>query len=98
QSQLGTRMCTPGCPGRFAAVPQFVQMQVFAIRVHRKEEPFVLVRDELTFCRQSLQWFSLENARWIGAQIIEHATIEDEEASARPTVYLRFFGKSTNAA
>src|SRR5664279_3857660 len=79
----------PYLPRGLLARPEFIQVLVFAVSVHRIEEPVMAIGHELTFTRQPLHRFTFENALG-AAEVIQHAAIEDEEAGADQAVGIRF--------
>ncbi len=83
-------------PGGGAAVPEVLQVDSVANRVHRVPEAGVPEGHELALRGESLQRFLFENRRVVG-QVIEDAGLEDEEAAIDPRVAgLRLLGEAAD--
>src|SRR5580658_7872477 len=86
----------PDPPRRRPAAPQVVEVLIFAISVHRIEEAVMAIRHQLSIGRQLLQGLTLEDAI-VPAQVIEHCTVEHEEAGAHPSVTLGLLNEALHA-
>src|SRR6267378_7452887 len=87
----------PHFPGGLLARPEFVQVLIFAVRVHGEEESVMPIGHELTLASQSLQRLTFEDALR-PAEVIEHATVEDEEAGADQAISFGFLHEPLDLA
>src|SRR5262249_44167596 len=83
----------PDSPRRLVLVPQLIEIQVLAIRVHGVEEAVMTVGLELPFGGQALERLPFEDAIVVRNEI-EKPTIENEVACTDPAVQLSLPGKS----
>src|ERR1700676_3342599 len=87
----------PHFPRGLLARPEFVQILIFAVRVHGEEKSVMAIGHELTFARQPLQRLTFEDALW-PAEVIEHAAVEDEKAGADQASRLGLLHEALNLA
>src|ERR1700682_20602 len=85
----------PHLPWSLFARPEFVQVLVFAVRVHGIKKSVMTIGHELAFARQSLQRLTFEDA-FRSVKVIKHATAEDEEACADQAIRLGLLHEALN--
>src|ERR1700682_2169990 len=85
----------PHFPGGLLARPEFVQILIFAVRVHGVEKSVMVIGHELAFARQSLPRLTFVDT-FRSVKVIEHATAEDEEACADQAIRLGLLHEALN--